>query len=94
MNKCKVITFTYKKDNGEVSERRGITLGYTRPTLALMADISDDNLSEFMIKELKDDLEVAHKNYIREVATILADWDIVQKTFKVSGITNEKEVSL
>jgi hypothetical protein len=94
MNKCKIVTFTYKKDNGEVTQRRGITLGYTRPSLALVADISDAGFDAMLEQDLRFELEEAHKKYLKEVAKILEEWDIVQKTFKVSGITDEKEVLL
>lgn len=93
MNKTKIIGFTYTKENGEVSNRVGITLGYSTPQLALVADVSDLNDDKF-IKELRIDLETARRNYLDHVAAILRGYGVNQKTFKLSGMTDEKEILL
>ncbi len=93
MNKTKIIEFTYTKDNGEVSKRTGITLGYSSPKLALMADVTD--MSSVPEKwELREQLDEARKDYLKQVAEILEDWVVTQKTFKLSGISDEKEILL
>lgn len=93
MKKTKIIEFTYTKDNGDVSKRTGITLGYSSPKLALIADISDftDDGEKLFLQE---QLDEARKEYLKQVASILEDCGVEQKTFKLSGISDEKEILL
>ena len=93
MNKTDFITFTYTKDSGEVSDRMGITLGYSSPKLALIADITDYLLNENLI-DVKNELEKLRKEYLYHVDMLLKENEIQQKTFKLSGITNEKKVNI
>jgi hypothetical protein len=94
MNKTKLIKFTYTKDTGETSDRVGITIGYSSPKLALIVDVTsiDDLKSCF---ELTQELDRIRKEYLMEVSEILSEWDYAatQKTFKLSGITNETELT-
>jgi len=89
MNKTKVISFTYTKDNGEVSNRTGITLGYSSPKLALIADITDWDGDK---EELKSELGRLRAEYLADVTELLEEYEVQQKTFKLAGMTNEKEI--
>lgn len=91
MNKTKVISFTYTKDNGEVSNRTGITLGYSSPKLALIADVTD---WEGDVKELKSELGRLRAEYLADVSELLEEYEVQQKTFKLCGIADEKEIQL
>lgn len=91
MNKTKVISFIYTKDNGEVSNRTGITLGYSSPKLALIADITEWDGDA---RELKAELGRLRSEYLADVAELLEDYGVQQKTFKLCGIADEKEVQL
>lgn len=93
MNKTKMISFTYTKDNGEVSNRTGITLGYTSPKLALIADVTNYQDVAKLV-ELKAELGRLRREYLDDVSDVLEDYGVPQKTFKLCGIADEKEVQL
>jgi hypothetical protein len=90
MNKTKIISFTYTKDKGEVTERLGITLGYSSPELGLMADVTGCDTDK--INELITELSAAKRMYLDDVECLLKDRGVQQKTFKLANMTNKKEI--
>lgn len=92
MTETKIITFTYTKDNGEVSNRKGITLGYSSPELALIAEIIHTDYFNEDLKDIKQELEILKRRYLSDVQVVLNSYELQQKTFKLKGISNEKEV--
>jgi hypothetical protein len=91
MNKAKLIKFTYTKGNGEVSERKAITIGLSAPDLLLVFDTTNEN--DATIEALIEELEMARREYLDTVEDLQTEFGVQMKTFKPSCMTNKIEVT-
>lgn len=87
-----MLTFTYTKDNGEVSKREVVAVGAEKNDLMLVLDVN--GMAKEDVNNLTKEMQVIRKRFLNEVYAAATKYGAQVKTFKHANITNKVEVSV